>query len=477
MPHSLAARVLVADADAVLAEAIARSLRRLVFDVVQTTTAASALELLAASYFDVLVLDVDLRDGASQAVIERAQAMTAPPLCFLMTTSADVRSAVDAMRRGAVDYLEKPIDIELLAIRIERALDTATMRRRLSVLDQRDRVITEPIANSPQMQLALNLADRVASSPSSSTLILGESGVGKEVIAARIHERSKRRNGPFVRVNMAAIPESMVEAELFGSVRGAFTDAKRDRLGYFASADGGTLLLDELCEFKVSLQSKLLRALESRSFHPVGSDRERAVNARIIAATNRDPEEAIARGDLRADLFYRLAPVIISVPPLRERREDILPLALRFLSIYGTDFGVTARHLAPDAERLLVSYPWPGNARELRNVIERATMLSDSAEITADLLGLNVPVERAPPPPRAYASGAHPRVRVTTDRDLFGVGPRSLGDVGQSALADAERQLIAKALEQAQGSKTRAAELLGVSRTTLWEKVKRYGLK
>jgi two-component system response regulator HydG len=480
MAQQVAARVLVADADLVLAEAIAHSLRRQGFDVVQTTSATCAIERLGATYFDVLVLDIELPDAGSQAVLTRAQAMTAPPLCFLMTSSGDVRSAVDAMRRGAVDYLEKPIDIEALTIRIERALETATMRRRLSAIDQRDRTAAEPVACSPQMQLALRLADRVASSPCSSTLILGESGVGKEVIAARIHERSKRRNGPFVRVNMAAIPESMVEAELFGSVRGAFTDAKRDRLGYFASADGGTLLLDELCEFKVSLQSKLLRALESRSFHPVGSDRERTVNARIIAATNRDPEEAIARGDLRADLYYRLAPVIISVPPLRERREDILPLAGRFLASYGADFGVSMRHLAPDAERALLSYAWPGNARELRNVIERATMLSDNDEISADLLGLPTPATPARHPPTI--SGAHLRLEMANPVEVLegpisAPAPSSLGDVGQSALAEAERALIVKALSQAQGSKTRAAELLGVSRTTLWEKVKRYGLK
>jgi DNA-binding NtrC family response regulator len=473
----VAARILIADSDAVLAEGIARSLLRQGYAVEQVQTLGDALRVLEASYFDVLVAGVELAIGPGTDLLERAQAMTEPPLCFLMAGRADVRSAVEAMRRGATDYLEKPIDIGALALKIERALGTATMRRRLAALDKSGLGhLANPIAASPQMQLALRIADRVAASPSSSALILGESGVGKEVIATRIHERSKQKNGPFVRVNMAALPDTMVEAELFGSVRGAFTDAKRDRSGFFASADGGTLLLDELCEFKVALQSKLLRALESRRFFPVGSDRERPLNARVLAATNRDPDQAIADGELRADLYYRLAPVIINIAPLRERPEDIVPLALRFIATSCADHGSAPLTLSADAEHALLDHDWPGNARELRNAMERAIMLADSNEITADLLSLTRKARVAeapislPPRPAPKRSGAMARVLPTP-------ASVSLDDAKRAMLEEVERAYIKRVLEQAGGSKTRAAEILGVSRTTLWEKTKRYGLK
>jgi two-component system response regulator HydG len=254
-----------------------------------------------------------------------------------------------------------------------------------------------------------------------------------------------------VRVNLAAIPESMVEAELFGSVRGAFTDSKRDRAGHFASAEGGTILLDEICEFKVELQPKLLRALEERRFFPVGSDRERRMNVRVLAATNRDPQVCIANGTLRADLYYRLATVVLRVPPLRERIDDILPLADHFCASFRLEFGRPHIALTDAARQGLLAYHWPGNVRELRNVIERATMLAESNAIGPDDLGL--PMDTATL--RSAANG----VPADTVR-----------------LEDAERLHIARVLEAAGGSRTQAAKLLDISRSTLWEKGKRYGL-
>ena len=252
------------------------------------------------------------------------------------------------------------------------------MRRKLAVLDEQQKERTAAVARSAAMQEVLALAGRVAATPSSSALLIGESGVGKEVVAAYIHEKSERRKGAFVRVNLAAIPETMVEAELFGSVRGAFTDAKRDRAGHFATADGGTILLDEVFEFKTELQPKLLRALEERRFFPVGSDRERRMNVRVLAATNRDPMQMIERGLLREDLYYRLATVVIRIPPLRERRDDVLPLAAHFVSRLRGELGRPRASLAPSAEAALLAYDWPGNVRELRNVIERAMIITAS---------------------------------------------------------------------------------------------------
>jgi len=304
------------------------------------------------------------------------------------------------------------------------------------------------------MREVLAVAARVAATPVSSALLIGESGVGKEVVAAYIHEASERRKGAFVRVNLAAIPESMVEAELFGSVRGAFTDAKRDRAGHFASADGGTLLLDEVCEFKPELQPKLLRALEERRFFPVGSDRERRMNVRVLAATNRDPTEMISRGVLREDLYYRLSTIVIRIPPLRERRDDVLPLASHFLARFRVELGRPSVTLSSAAEAALLAYPWPGNVRELRNAIERGVIISDSDSIGRSDLGLPFGVEEGP-------AGGGPEQRSSESETSL-------------RLEDVERRHIVHVLQQTGGSKTRAAAMLGVSRSTLWEKTKRY---
>src|SRR5262249_1595493 len=238
------------------------------------------------------------------------------------------------------------------------------------------------IAVSPKMRAVFELADRVARAPSSSALLVGESGAGKEIVAARIHESSDRRRCAFVKVNLAAIPEAMVEAELFGSTRGAFTDAKRDRPGLLATADGGTILLDEITEFRIDLQPKLLRVLEERRYFQIGSDRERSIDIRVLAATNRNPLLAIGDGKLRADLYYRMGTVIIEVPPLRERPEDVLPLAAHFLEWYSAELGRAALALTDEAIALMREHAWPGNVRELRNVVERAVIMSDGGPIT-----------------------------------------------------------------------------------------------
>lgn len=497
------ARVLVVDDEVVLAQAIARALRRLDFHVETAHDGDVAFKMLGTSFFDVLLIDVHLPNVDGLALLDRAQAMPDPPLCFMVTGRADLRSAIDAMRRGAADYLEKPIDIADLTVRLERALKQAAMKRKLLVYEEREKNTNNPIVVSPAMKMAFALADKVAASPNSSALILGESGVGKEVIAARIHHKSARRDAPFVKVNLAAIPESMVEAELFGSVRGAFTDAKRDRAGHFASADGGTLLLDELCEFKTESQSKLLRVLEERKFYPVGSDRIRSVNVRVIAATNRDPHKAIREGLLRADLFYRLGTVTIHLPPLRDRRDEILPLADRFLHVYAGEFGRPPCTVSEAARQRMLEYSWPGNVRELRNVIERAVMLADGPTITPAVLGIAEP----DPYTSDYDSGRYeprsPREEVRdrqssresltrrdsrTELEAYredrppssgDLPPTSfkLDDARQAALEQVEREHILRVLKIVGGSRTRAADMLGVSRSTLWEKVKRYGIE
>jgi DNA-binding NtrC family response regulator len=411
---------------------------------------AEAKRLLGSQPIDVVLLDLYLPDGDGLEVLDHAGELDSPPVVIAMTARAEIQGAVAAIRRGAADYLPKPLDLDDLGARMDRALENASVRRRLARLEEEQRTRSSAIARSPAMKEVLSLAGRVAATPASAALLIGESGVGKEVVASYVHESSERRRGPFVRVNLAAIPENMVEAELFGSVRGAFTDAKRDRAGHFASAEGGTLLLDEVCEFKPELQPKLLRALEERSFFPVGSDRERRMNVRVLAATNRDPAEMIAKGLLREDLYYRLATVVIRIPPLRERREDILPLAAHFLERFRSELRRPRASFTAAAEAALASHAWPGNVRELRNVVERAMIVADGDSIGKGDLGLAL--DAAAPAETAAADGA------------------------SMTLEEMEKQHIARTLRQTGGSKTRAASLLGVSRSTLWEKTKRYGI-
>lgn len=453
--------VLVVDDDPMVESALKFFVEGRGYRFASASGVGEAVRALAAKPFDAVLLDLYLPDGDGLEVMDRALELDPPPAVIVMTARAEIHGAVAAIRRGAADYLAKPLDLEDLGVRLDQALEHASMRRKLTLFEEQQKRQSSAIARSAAMKDVLSLAARVAATPASSALLVGESGVGKEIVANCIHEASERRRRAFVRVNLAAIPESMVEAELFGSVKGAFTDAKRDRAGHFATAEGGTLLLDEVCEFKPELQPKLLRALEERRFFPVGSDRERRMNVRVLAATNRDPMAMIARGLLREDLYYRLATVVIRIPPLRERRDDVLPLATHFLSRFRVELGRPAAALSPAAEAALLAYPWPGNVRELRNVVERAMIVAESDSIGRSDLGLPAASE---PPPEAE--------EVSPKADE----PPTEG--GESLrLEDFEKRHIRQVLRLAGGSKTRAAAMLGVSRSTLWEKTKRYEIE
>jgi DNA-binding NtrC family response regulator len=340
------------------------------------------------------------------------------------------------------------------------------------------------------MTKALELARRVATSSASAALIVGESGAGKEVIASYIHRSSPRSNGPFVRLNVAAIPETMMEAELFGATRGAFTDARRDRQGFFSAADGGILLLDEIGELKPELQAKLLRAIETRRFYPVGATRESSSDVFIVAATNRDPAEAVASGRLRADLYYRLATMVIRVPSLRERADDIPLLARSILARIRRSTGRGPERFDDDALAALVAYPWPGNVRELRNAVERVAILTDRPVATLeDLESCGVlgsyaasfaqpfaqpvapPAFESPSVPRMPA--AAPAAKAPEDGEAR---EGSLEAVAKAAYEEAERRHILSTLEKTGGNRTKTAELLKISRSTLWLKLRRYGI-
>ena len=488
---------MIVEDDPVVATTLANYMQRAGHIVTSVGSAEEALALLNRQIFDAIIADLTLPGMDGLAFLREVVGDAAPPV-IILTGNTEVDTVVSCMRAGAADYVAKPLTMKCLELVLARVVETSRLRREVDRLT-REVVDSDPDPEttlSPLMKQALNLARRCASSPASSALLVGESGVGKEVLAAFIHRCSGRSKGSLVRINVAAIPDTMIEAELFGAVRGAFTDSKRDRQGFFSAADGGTLLLDEIGELKVDLQAKLLRAIETKRFFPVGAAREVSSDVHIIAATNRDPVEAVASGRLRADLYYRLAGVLISIPPLRERREDIPSLARAVLAKERRRSGRGPSRFDAASMARLVAYDWPGNVRELKNAIERACMLTDSEVVTLRDLDecaifrsvgvgsaqtirvarafLEAPsVAEAAPPLSAAATPAPSSVSgAPLER-----GCESLESIVRVAAEEAERKHLVAVLDQTKGSRTRAAEILGISRSTLWHKLRRYGLE
>jgi DNA-binding NtrC family response regulator len=465
----LDANVLLAEDDPTIGPALKKVLVSRGHRVDLVRTGAEATSALLSRHYHLFVLTLRLVDTDAWSLLDRAVALTHPPMVLVLGGPDSVGSAVRAIRRGAVDYVQEPVDLQDVVDRIDRVMETATMRRKMDVLESRAHATSALVAHSAAMTQVLELAAKVAKTPHTSALLVGESGAGKEVIASYIHEQSERRTRPFVRVNLAAMPATMVEAELFGTARGAFTDAKQSRLGHFATADHGTILLDELTEFRPELQSKLLRVLENRCFHPVGSDRSRSVNVRVLAATNADCRRAVREGLLRADLYFRISTVTIDVPPLRERVDDILPLARHYLEVFSREFGRVQCSLSNAAEQALLSYGYPGNVRELKNMMERAVMLCEGSRIDVDLLAL---APRSPSLPASAMFGQPPPLHRPTSS-----GTHRRASSGRiQTIEGAERAEIMRALAAAGGSKTTAARNLGIARSTLWEKMRRYRL-
>jgi len=405
-----------------------------------------ALGVAAEVALDVAVLDLKL-PGISGLEVLRELKRRDPTLpVIMMTASNDIAPAVEAIKAGAYDYVKKPFDPADLVRLVDNALRASAWRRELNRLNagqsRRNQYLTSV---SPAMRKARAMVALVSGSPATSVLIVGETGTGKEVVARAIHAGSARADRHFVALNCSALAENLLEAELFGYNRGAFTDARRDKPGLFEYAQGGTLFLDEIGDLPLPSQPKILRALEEKTIRRLGGLEDIAVDIRIIAATNRNLEAMVKAGAFREDLYYRLNVVAIRVPSLRERREDILPLARYFLALFAQEFKAGVKILAADAENALVGYGWPGNVRELRNVIERAVILTPGTEVPAAVFIL---VGAAAP-----AGAAEP-----------------------TSLEEVEKRHIAAVMQATRGAKAEAARLLGVSRTTLWAKLKRYGL-
>jgi len=429
------ARVLVVDDEPRLGKLASEMLELDGHEAVRAGGGREALVRLAAERFDVVVTDLRMPEVDGLAVLRAARALAPPPEVILMTAFGSAESAVEAMRAGAADYVTKPFSMDELRIRVRRLAGQRAAETRSERLLAR--LVPDLCAESPAMKGALEAARQVA--PSDATvLLLGESGTGKSRLARWIHYTSRRAAGPIVEVHCAALPETLLEGELFGHEKGAFTGATQRKAGHLAAADGGTLFLDEIGEITPATQVKLLRFLQERRFVPLGSTAERAVDARVVAATHRDLSAAVKEGRFREDFLYRLNVFSIVVPPLRDRPEDVVPLAERFLASRG----LPPAKLSREAQDRLLGHAWPGNVRELENALERALILAGDGEIRASHLAVGAGAPRA---------------------------SRASELVGEGFSLDAfERELIHAALERANGNKTQAARYLGITRRRLY---------
>ena len=411
------------------------------------TEVVAALEKESA---DLLITDM-VMDGMKGMEVLRAAQLRDPSIAVVMITAfGTIESAVEAMRRGAFYYLTKPFKSADLLFIVQKALEEKHLRTEVLRLQKEVEShyhFDQIIGKSAAMQQVFELVERVKESPVN-ILLTGESGTGKDLLARTLHYQSGRKQSPFVPVNCAAIPEQLLESELFGYIRGAFTDARKDKKGLFIEADGGTLFLDEVGELPLLLQAKLLRVIEDKEVRPLGATKVEKVDVRIIAATNRDMREAVERGEFRQDLFYRLSVVDIHIPSLRERPED-LPLLLQHF-ITRSSQASQVRRLSADALRILLNYPWPGNVRELENTIERALVLCRGEEITPN----DLPV---------HLTASKPQVSGLEHALLR-----------RRSLADLEREYIRLALEFTEGKKKEAADILGIDRKTLYRKLEEY---
>lgn len=448
-------RLLVLDDEQRMVDILAMVLRREGYEVVTHISSQAALDALESEPFDLLITDLKMPDVDGLGVLKHARTACPELPVILITAHATVDTAITAIRAGAFDYVEKPFDNDELKMLVQRALDVTRLARENRYLraEVRSRYALDAVvAESTAMQKILDLVRRAARSPST-VLITGESGTGKELVARAVHYHSDRVGKPFVAVNCKAFAEGVLESELFGHEKGAFTGADRTKPGLFERADGGTLFLDEIGEISGDFQAKLLRVLQEKTLRRVGGTAERSVDVRLVAATNRDLQAAVKVDRFREDLYFRLAVIPIHIPPLRERQEDVLPLARHFLEKWNTECARAVHGWTPEVEQYLVNYSWPGNVRELENTIERGVVLTEGDSIhTEDLLISEDSL------PADSPSEASPVVEGSL----------------QAFLDHAAAERIRTVLKDVRGARTEAARRLGIDRTTLYRLMRKF---
>jgi two-component system response regulator AtoC len=446
--------VLVVDDEQLIRWSLAERLKQDGYRIVEADTVASAIERHAEGV-DLVLLDYKLPDGDGLSVLRRIKEADADTLVILLTAHSSVDMAVEAMKQGAYHYANKPFNLDEIALLVDKALETTRLRREVKALRASqaqpfsiDRIVGE----SGAVKAAKTLLEKVARSPASTVLLTGESGTGKDLAAKVLHYASNRASRPFMNITCSALPDTILESELFGHERGAFTDARSQKRGLLESADGGTVFLDEIGEMAPPLQAKLLRFLEEKTFKRVGGVADIRVDVRVIAATNRNLEDDVKKGRFREDLYYRLNVLPIPLPPLRARADDIPALVHFFVDAYNTEFRKRVRGVSAEAMNRLKAYGWPGNIRELRNAVERAMLLVEGDELTPDQF------------PVATAAGG----RLTEQVDLPARG---------IDLEQLERSLVIQALERSRWNQTRAAALLGLNRDQIRYRIEKFKLE
>jgi DNA-binding NtrC family response regulator len=446
------ATVLVVDDEALIRWSVKERLAHEGLNILEAGTAAGALEQ-ASDAIDLILLDYRLPDSDGLTVLQKVKELYPDTLVILMTAYSTVENAVEAMKLGAFHYINKPFNVDELAVVVHNALETSRLRREVKAIRtsaSREHSFDAIVGSSPAMMEAKALLRRIAASPASTVLLTGETGTGKDLAAKVLHYNSERAHRAFVTITCSAIPEQLLESELFGHERGAFTDARQQKRGLFELADGGTVFLDEIGEMTHGLQAKLLRFLEERTFKRVGGLQDIRVDVRVVAATHRDLTQAVRDDRFREDLFYRLQVMPIHLPPLRARHGDIALLAKYFVDTYNREFKKRVLGITPDALELLERDRWPGNIRELRNAIERAMLLIDREWI-------------------------RPEDLATLSRKGGIIAQFTLPAEGVK-LDEVERQLVVQALERAAGNQTHAGKLLGINRDQVRYRIEKFGL-
>jgi two-component system, NtrC family, response regulator AtoC len=474
-------KILIVDDEKLVRWALAKKCGECGYQSVEAADGEEAMRVMQNESPDAILLDVHLPGQSGIEVLERLKQSGDTRTVIMMTADPQLEDVKAALRLGAYDFVSKPINYEELGVTLQNALEAGALRTEVESLRGEVRRRTgyhEVIGVSRKMTELMKFVQKVAGSEASTILIQGESGTGKDLVAKAIHYQSARKDQPFVAINCSAIPETLMEAELFGHERGAFTDAKAMKKGLFEVADEGTLFLDEIGELSPLLQAKLLRVLEDQVIRRVGGVRDIQVNVRVIAASNRDLERAVREGHFRQDLYYRLAIISIFLPPLRERKEDVPALVDFFVDHYNRKFRKNVQGLNEETRRLLMSYSWPGNVRELKNALERAMLLEDGTMLKPDDLPFAVATGRsgtagsAPTAMEASSPAAQEPLEGGSRRRL---PPLSIPEGGTS-LEDIEHALVELALRQSHGNQIKAAKLLDISRDALRYKMKKFGL-
>jgi len=452
--------ILIVDDDEVMQETLSDVLRKRGYEIFSVGSGNGALSIIKKNIIDLILLDVKLPDIDGLEVLKKIKEFDTEILVIMMTAYSDVLTAVSSMKSGAYDYINKPFELEELKLLIEKGLETKSLINEVRRLhrQQKEKYQNSHIYGvSPQIHYVKELISMISKTHKTSVLIQGESGTGKELAANAIHYNGKRSDKPLMKINCSAIPDSLLESELFGYEKGAFTDAKNTKKGLFELADGGSIFLDEIGDMNPFLQSKILRVLENQTFMRVGGEREIKVDVRIITATNKDLEAMVREGLFRKDLYYRLKVMVVEMPPLRDRLEDILLLSNLFIEINNKEYSKNIKGFSEEGKKLLIQYSWPGNVRELKNVIERAMILSEQEMI----LPKNLPFELKETEKVPHVASENQLFKTTDDMSLEKM----------------EKMHLSHVLNRLDWNKSKASRILGVSRATLRAKIKKYDLE